>query len=173
MGFHSALAGAAVNIYSFFSPPPQAGDGEKKVPLYFCTISTSKTKQGFVYSSGAAEGQEEKGVGRMMLLRGSAGIKHLFSQSGHLSPFQTSLKGVAASPLVFQNGNPFSRWAGDGNSCPGFRKQIIYPFPFPLMALLALPVPFHQRGRPHGAPSPHEGCTGLNLPGGQRTAAAA
>lgn len=42
-------AGAAVNIYSFFPPPPEAGDGENKVRLCrVCTISTSKTKQRFV-----------------------------------------------------------------------------------------------------------------------------
>lgn len=64
------------------------------MPVYVCAISTSETKQGFVYSSGTAEGQEEKGTGRMTLLGESAGIKHLFSQSGHSSPLQTSLKGV-------------------------------------------------------------------------------
>lgn len=65
-----------------FSPPPQAEDGEKKVLLHVCTLSTSETKQGFVYSSGTAEGQEEKGAERMLLLGGSAGIKYLFPRQG-------------------------------------------------------------------------------------------
>lgn len=134
------------------------------MPLYVCTISTGKTKQGFAYSSGT-EGQEEKGAGRMMLLGESAGIKHLFSQSGQPTRFQMSLKGVTASPLVFENGNPFSKWAQDGNNYPGFGKQIVYPFPFPLMVLLALPVPFHWRRRPCRAPLPGEGCAGQNFPG--------
>lgn len=78
--FHSALASAAVNIDSFF-PPPQSGDREKKVSLNVFTISSRKTKQGFVYNAGTAEGQEEKGTGRLMPLDESTGIKHLPSQS--------------------------------------------------------------------------------------------
>lgn len=141
------MAGAGINIYSFFPPPPQAGDGENKVCLcHVCTISTSKTKQRFACDPGTAEGQEEKCSGRVVLLGGGGGIKQLLPHSEHLSPFQTSLKGAAASPLVFQNGTSFSSWPRGGNSCPGLRKQIICSFPFPLMVLLALVVPFHQRG---------------------------
>ncbi|EOB06498.1 hypothetical protein Anapl_03677 [Anas platyrhynchos] len=58
-----------------------AGDGEKKVSLNVFTISSRKTKQGFVYNAGTAEGQEEKGTGRMMPLGESTRIKHLSSQS--------------------------------------------------------------------------------------------
>lgn len=82
-----------------------------------------------------------------MLLGASAGIKHLCTQSGHLSPFQTPLKGVTASVLGLPNGNPFRR---DGNNCPDFRKSITYPFLFPLTELLVLPVPFHHTGPPMG-----------------------
>lgn len=85
-----------------------------------------------------------------MLLGASAGIKHLCTQSGHLSPFHTSLNGVTAPVLVFQSGNPFSRCRRDGNNGPDFRKSIIYPLLFPLTALLVLPVPVHQREAPMG-----------------------
>lgn len=92
-----------------------------------------------MYISGTAKDKRRKVLGA------SAGIKHLCSQSGHLSPFQMSPKGVTASVLVFENGNPFSRWRRDGNNCPDFKKSIIYPFLFPPTARLVLPVPFHQR----------------------------
>lgn len=136
----------------------------KKIKCFsvFAPFLQSRTKQEFVYSSGTAK---DKGAGTMMLLGASAGIKHPCIHSGHSSPFQTPLKGVTASVLVFQTGNPPSRWRRDGNNCPDFRKSITYPFLFPLTALLVLPVPFH------GLPLLHEGCTGSKAPRCQRSGA--
>lgn len=106
-------------------------------------------------------GLEEKGAGRMLLLWVSAVIKHLFSQWGHLSPFQMPLTRVTASPLVFGNGDPFSRWPRDGKGCPGFRKLFILSHFHSWCFLLCLPLP-PERGTPRGT---REGCTGLSLPG--------
>lgn len=96
-------------------------------------------------------GLEEKGAGRMLLLWVSAVIKHLFSQWGHLSPFQMPLTRVTASPLVFGNGDPFSRWPRDGKGCPGFRKLFILSHFHSWCFLLCLP-PSTREGDPTGHP---------------------
>lgn len=105
----------------------------------FALYLQSRTKQGFVYSSGTAKDKRKY----KDAAGARAGIKPLCTQSGHSSPFQTSLKGVTASVQVRQDGNPFSRWGRDGNIVQILGDQWL-SLPVCTPSTL-IPVPFQQR----------------------------
>lgn len=115
--------------------------------------------------------KEEKGAGRMMLLGGSAGIKHLSFPVRALVTISFIPKESPCITTVFSKWKSLQQVSKGWEQFPGFRKWIIYPFPFPLMAVFALSFSFHQRGWQHWVSLPCEGCTELNLSKCQRTTA--
>lgn len=128
-----------------FSPPPQAGDGEEKAALNVCTISTSKTKQGFGYNSGTAEGEEEKGAGKMMLLGGSAGIKHLFFLVRALVTISFIPKESSCITADFSKWKSLQQVA-KGWEVSRFQEINYLSLPISTHGSACSVFPFHQRG---------------------------
>lgn len=136
---------------------------ERKHP-YVCTIATSKTKRAFEFrhccrTRGEECWRRDAAVGQVL------GSNSSFPSQGTCQHFRCPWRKSLCHS--FQNGKPLSRKVKGGNSCTGFRKWIICPFPFSLTVLVSLPSSFCQRGGHHATWK----LQGIELSRCQRTAA--